>query len=725
MHALRSVILGAGLLLAAPSFAGDDDAESARARLHAEAARARLHVAIPTSALPVTGTVGEIPAGALEIGILADGTYLCDGKEFGLEELDASLRRHAAEGKRSEVGSGLDLVLRVDRDAPWPLVTWCMHMCASPTLRILRLYFAVAPEAGGPEGVLDSFLPPDGSIWAGVRAHGLLVRLLPELETADRGAVYSAMKALIDASAASPVDAELDVSGPRFVRTGHVLTLMDLALRAGARKVNLVGPTAPLPRAGKRGVDPALPGVPGSLDWLRAWAEKQRRDVPAGLKVRIAGLPFVGGAQAKVVPLPPPPPRGRLVVDPNSDWPEVPEEDLVDVPSVNVLPPQSPLPTPPASAPPPAEADPAIRSQQAIDLALAWLATHPYRNGSWGAEGFPYWCDGRPLEASTLDGKGKARNDVGVTGLALLAFLGAGVSSLADTSYGKVLARGLRFLRSVQDVEGCVGPRLSGHFIYNHAIATLALVEAYGAAPSPTGLEAAQKALDFVALARNPNGVWRYGVQPEDGDTSITGWMFLALDAARRVNAAAPKDRPSPFTVDPKALDATRTWIEAMTDPDTGRLGYQQRGSGSARHVENIDAFPAEKVEGLTAVGVFVRTRLGEDPAEDVAVAKGLRLVTALPPTWNAKDGSIDMYAWHFEAIAMAQDVEPAPVWQAALVTALADHQRTDGDACGARGSWDPIDPWGPDGGRVYATAISVLALQAPVTHGRKAVAGK
>ncbi len=716
MRTTRTVMLGAFLLLAGPSYAGDDEAAAVSERLHA---------AIPTSALPVTGTVGEIPAGALEIGIAADGTYLCDGQECGFEELSDSLRRHAGEAQRSEIGeSTVDLVLRVDRDAPWPLVTWCMQICADPRLKMNRVYFAIAPEAGGAEGVLDSFLPSDGSTFGREAPPSLSVLLVPATETADRGAVYSALRALIDASGANPVDVELHVPGPRFVRTGHVLTLMDLALRAGARRVNLAGAPAPLPRAKNGGAAPAIPGVPGSLDWLRTWAEQQHRDVPAGLRVRIAGLPFVGGPKAKVMPLPPPPPRGRPIVDPPREAPEEeePAVDRVDIPSEAPSPPAPPLPgndsTP---TPPPVTVDPAVRSQRAIDLALAWLAAHQSRDGAWEAAGFANWCDERPVEKPILDGPGKPRNDVGVTGLSLLAFLGAGHTGRGEGPYAKTVSRGLRFLRAVQDVEGCVGPRASGHFIYNHAIATLALVEAYGAAPSAAGLESAQRALDFIAIARNPQGVWRYGIQPDDGDTSITGWMFLALDAARRVDAAAPKDQPAPFTIDAKALDASRAWIESMTDPDTGRLGYQTRGTGSARHVENIDAFPAERVEAMTAVGVFVRTLLGEDPDRNLAVMKGLRLIAALPPTWNPKDGSIDMYAWHLEAIAMAQDVDASPLWQRALVEALADHQRTDGNACGARGSWDPIDPWGPDGGRVYATAISVLALQAPVTHARKA----
>ncbi|MCZ6786390.1 MAG: hypothetical protein O7E54_04410, partial [Planctomycetota bacterium] len=40
------------------------------------------------------------------------------------------------------------------------------------------------------------------------------------------------------------------------------------------------------------------------------------------------------------------------------------------------------------------------------------------------------------------------------------------------------------------------------------------------------------------------------------------------------------------------------------------------------------------------------------------------------------------------------------------------DHQHPKGS--GARtGSWDPIGPWGPDGGRVYSTAVMVLCLDA------------
>jgi hypothetical protein len=42
---------------------------------------------------------------------------------------------------------------------------------------------------------------------------------------------------------------------------------------------------------------------------------------------------------------------------------------------------------------------------------------------------------------------------------------------------------------------------------------------------------------------------------------------------------------------------------------------------------------------------------------------------------------------------------------------ALLGSQRT-GEADDRRGSWDPVDPWAKDGGRLYSTAINTLTLE-------------
>ena len=262
--------------------------------------------------------------------------------------------------------------------------------------------------------------------------------------------------------------------------------------------------------------------------------------------------------------------------------------------------------------------------------------------------------------------------------------------------------------------EGCFGPRASGHFVYNHSIAALAMVEAYGMTGSAIYKGPAQKSLDFIAIARNPYFAWRYGVKPGENDTSVTGWMMMALKSARLINNAEVKaGKSAPLLIDEDGFDGIKTWVEKMTDPDYGRVGYIQRGTGPARPADLVDRFPAEKSESMTGVAMLARIFLGEDPKKSDMVKKGAELCSKLVPTWNPNDGSIDMYYWYYATLAMFQvGGDPWTKWNAAMKVAIVDTQRRDGDRCLYKGSWDNIDPWGPDGGRVYSTAMMALCLE-------------
>jgi hypothetical protein len=361
----------------------------------------------------------------------------------------------------------------------------------------------------------------------------------------------------------------------------------------------------------------------------------------------------------------------------------------------------------------------------AIEAALRWLVAHQSADGSWGAEGFSRTCRGEPLDRP-LEGVGRAAYDVGVTGLALCAFLGAGYTNRVQHPFSMAVAKGLQYLKSVQDPEGCFGPRTNQHYVYNHATATLAMVEAYGMTGSPIFLGSAQKALDFVAISRNPYFAWRYGVKPGDNDTSVTGWMTMALTSAKRINERALRQgRPEPLVIDEEAFQGIRAWIDKVTDPDYGRVGYIARGSGPARPQEMVDRFPAEKSESMTAVAILTRVFLGEDPRTSEMIQKGVELLRRLPPTWNPADGSIDMYYWYYGTLAMFQVGGDAwRQWSRALGQAVHTSQRTDGDPCQYQGSWDPIDPWGPDGGRVYSTALMCLCLEVTYRYDRVFGAG-
>ena len=352
----------------------------------------------------------------------------------------------------------------------------------------------------------------------------------------------------------------------------------------------------------------------------------------------------------------------------------------------------------------------------AVDWALRWLAAHQSPNGGWEAANFMHWCDGKRVDdpSKRPDGAGKGLYDAGVSGMAMCAFLGAGYTNRGTHEFTRVVARGLGYLKNIQDPEGCFGPRSTQQYIYNHATCALAMVEAYGMTGSPMFKHSAQKALDFIALSRNPYFAWRYGIKPGDNDSSVTGWMMMALKSASLVNAdAAKRGKPMPLQVDESAFDGIRAWLQKVTDPDTGKVGYLTRGSGSARPHELLDRFPADKSEAMTAVGMLARTFIGEDPAKSAVIQKGAALCAKLPPTWNETDGSIDMYYWYYATLAMYQvGGRHWDKWKAAMQTAMVETQRKDTDFCQYKGSWDPAGPWGGDGGRVYSTACMALCLE-------------
>jgi hypothetical protein len=110
---------------------------------------------------------------------------------------------------------------------------------------------------------------------------------------------------------------------------------------------------------------------------------------------------------------------------------------------------------------------------------------------------------------------------------------------------------------------------------------------------------------------------------------------------------------------------------------------------------------------------MLARVYLGADPKASEEIRKGAELCAKRAPSWNPKDGSIDMYYWYYATLAMFQvGGEPWKKWNEAMKVAIVDSQRTDTDYCTYKGSWDNVDPWGPDGGRVYSTALGALILE-------------
>jgi len=335
----------------------------------------------------------------------------------------------------------------------------------------------------------------------------------------------------------------------------------------------------------------------------------------------------------------------------------------------------------------------------AIDAGLQWLKNHQDEDGKWDCDQFMK----HDVEGEICDGAGNAVHDVGVTGLALLAFLGDN-NTMRSGPYKQVVKDGVKWLREQQQENGLFGTNTSHYFIYDHAVASYAMCEAFGLSNYKLLKPIAQRAVNYLESHRNPYSVWRYQPRDNDNDTSVTGWAIMAYESGEFFG----------LTINKTALQLCETWLDQVSDP-TGRHGYSKQGEQSSRKPgDHATRFPVDKGESMTAVGLFCRFFMGQDPKEKPVMKAAADLISSKPPVWNEKDGSIDHYYWYYATYALFQmGGRHWTDWQKKLNGAVVKQQRTDKSKKNLYGSWDPVGAWGEDGGRVYSTAILTLTLEA------------
>jgi hypothetical protein len=327
-------------------------------------------------------------------------------------------------------------------------------------------------------------------------------------------------------------------------------------------------------------------------------------------------------------------------------------------------------------------------------LAADWLTRHQDQDGHWDGAGFMK----HDPEDDRCTGAGVATHDVGLTALALLSFLGDG-STMRTGPHREVVKKAVAWLVAQQEASGRFGKGAPGDFIFDHAIATWAICEAFGLSDYQRLRVPAQRGIDYLERHRDARGVWGYMPRGADGNTAVTGWCMLAYRSAKGFE----------LTVAEAAFTRTAAWLDAVTDAD-GRAGYGKLGEvGSPRRVVR-GSFPPEHVEAMTGVALLTRFLLGQDPEANALMAKSVRVVSAKPPRWDEEKGTIDLYAWLFGSLALyhAGGKEWSD-WSLAVSVVVAK-QRKDGAHAG---SWDPErDAWGTTYGRVYTTALAILIME-------------
>ncbi|KAF0245840.1 MAG: hypothetical protein FD180_1252 [Planctomycetota bacterium] len=363
-------------------------------------------------------------------------------------------------------------------------------------------------------------------------------------------------------------------------------------------------------------------------------------------------------------------------------------------------------------------------SEQAVSDGLAWLADHQSADGSWDLVSYSRRC---PAGKKCEDGREEYwahhydAYKCAATGLAALAFLGAGYTQMDDQRtevsgqekpprhpFCDVVDRALQFLCKSQRADGCLisSDRESERSTVSHGMAGIALIEAYSLTHDPRLRPHAQLAVNHTCTAQQDNGGWDYGnYRSGRGDTNVASWQVMLLRSARAAGLAVPK----------KAWEMAKVYMESVTDRKSGKIAYELEGPQQVMQ---------EGCNSIVAAGWVTRAYLGI-PDDHPTQEKFAAIIRRVPPRFDDEWGSCahwsmlaarkaaghwSLYYNYYATLAMfhfgGEDWEK---WNAKMREVTLGAQRTDGHE---KGSWDPVTSDATFGGRVYATAMSVINLE-------------
>ncbi len=304
-------------------------------------------------------------------------------------------------------------------------------------------------------------------------------------------------------------------------------------------------------------------------------------------------------------------------------------------------------------------------SESAVEKALAYLANLQEEDGRWdiGKSG------------------GQAGHDIASTAFSLLAFYGRGERHDKECKYQKKVKLGLEWMLSQQiESSGDLrGNSPQNNAMYDHGIAALALVEAYGVTKDSELKPKAQAAIDFIVESQHEEGGWRYKPK-ERGDLSVTGWMVMALASAKMSGLAIPQS----------TLDGVENFLEIISGgKDGGSYGYTDSpGKGnSGKNAMNAAGFFCAQLNGASS-----------------NAAKAFESALIIDKAGFQMN---DIYYVYYGTLAAYQ--HQGPVWRKWLEKMHSEFLKTQQPD----GSWPVGGGHGGQMGKVIVTALVALCLEA------------
>lgn len=306
-------------------------------------------------------------------------------------------------------------------------------------------------------------------------------------------------------------------------------------------------------------------------------------------------------------------------------------------------------------------------SEVAVIKGLNWLRDNQNADGSWGD-----------------------KNLGGMTGLALLCFLGHGETG-ESAAYGLTVNKAVQWIidngtknqgrLSMQD-------RFTQPGVYEHGICAYALGEYYTMTKDERVLELFKQSIGHIVQGQGPDGGWMYEYNKTQSDTSVSGWQIQALKAAHLSQLKIPG-------VD-EALDRAMKNLERVKG-NNGGFGYRK----------------AEDRYSLTGVGILCSLFWKGDRGD---LRKGMEWMLETAEKQGGvkyKSENADLYAWYYHTQACLMFGGSAwQKWNRWFQDEIIQNQNPDGSWPAPGGKAHGPQDEQTKTGQVYRTTLCILMLE-------------
>jgi hypothetical protein len=282
-------------------------------------------------------------------------------------------------------------------------------------------------------------------------------------------------------------------------------------------------------------------------------------------------------------------------------------------------------------------------------------------------------------------------NPAGMTGLALLAYLGH-CETPQSPEFGETVSKAITYLVNLglknKGILTSTGSLSGVPPVYEHGICTYALAEAYTLCKGfnitiPDLDKVVEKAGDIILEGQTPQGSWVYGYGGSGGDNSVGFWQIQALKACKHTGIW----RDSKYK---KVIKNAHEWLGNVQGAN-GAIGYRN---------------DSQRSPGLTGGGVLAFQMWDEGNSKEAR--KGIKYISDnVKFNWAAGGDQSNLYYHYYHVQAMIN--EGGREWDKyneMFRDSLLKAQQPDG-------SW-PIGGGGTHGARNVhmATCLATLMLE-------------